>query len=554
MRMKSEELIRELEEARKEAEYYRKMAEESGRRCLQGIDRLTRLVWELREAQEALNKEKEKFRILLEEFPFGVALISEDGRYKYINSRFTEIFGYTLKDVPTGKQWWKKAYPDSEKRKMAISMWVEDLEKFENGEFRQRTFSVVCKDGTEKLINFRSASLRNGDQFVIYEDITRQKRIEKHLIQAQKMDAIGTLAGGIAHDFNNLLMGIQGRASLMLMDIPPEHPHFEELKAIQDIVRSAADLTSQLLGFARGGKYEVRVVSPNEVVEKSFTIFARTRKEIRIHVKYQENAWLIEADPGQIEQVLLNLYINAWQAMPNGGDLYIETSNVTVGRDDSVSYKVEPGNYVKISVSDTGVGMDDGVMERIFEPFFTTRNKERGVGLGLASAYGIVRNHGGVIEVTSEKGKGSTFDIYLPRSRKQVIEEKTRHGKILKGSEKVLLIDDEEEVLHVGRKLLERMGHYVFTAASGEEGIELYKKLTDDIDLVILDMIMPGLGGKETFHALRSINPEVKVLLSSGYSLDGQARTLMEKGCNGFIPKPFRAEDLSRAMRQILDN
>lgn len=554
MRMKSEELIRELEEARKEAEYYRKMAEESGRRCLQGIDRLTRLVWELREAQEALNKEKEKFRILLEEFPFGVALISEDGRYKYINSRFTGIFGYTLKDVPTGKQWWKKAYPDSEKRKMAISMWVEDLEKFENGEFRQRTFSVVCKDGSEKLINFRSASLRNGDQFVIYEDITRQKRIEKHLIQAQKMDAIGTLAGGIAHDFNNLLMGIQGRASLMLMDIPPEHPHFEELKAIQDIVRSAAELTSQLLGFARGGKYEVRVVSPNEVVEKSFTIFARTRKEIRIHVKYQENAWLIEADPGQIEQVLLNLYINAWQAMPGGGDLYIETSNVTVGRDDSVGYKVEPGNYVKISVSDTGVGMDDGVMERIFEPFFTTRNKERGVGLGLASAYGIVRNHGGAIEVTSEKGKGSTFDIYLPRSRKQVIEKKTRHGKILKGSEKILLIDDEEEVLHVGKKLLERMGHYVFTAASGEEGIELYKKLTHDIDLVILDMIMPGLGGKETFDALRSINPDVKVLLSSGYSLDGQARTLMEKGCDGFIPKPFRAEDLSRAMRQILDN
>ncbi len=549
-----EELVRSLEQARKEAEYYKKMAAESGRRCLQDIDRLSRLVSELESARESLNKEKEKFQILLEEFPFGVALIGKNARYKYINSRFTEIFGYTLEDIPTGRQWWEKAYPDPEKRKLAISMWIEDLEKFQPWEIRPRTFSVVCKDGTEKLINFRSATLRNGDQFVIYEDVTKQKRIEKHLIQAQKMDAIGTLAGGIAHDFNNLLMGIQGRVSLMLMDTSPDHPHFEDLKAIQEIVKSAAELTSQLLGFAREGKYKVKVIDPNELVEKSLRMFARSRKEIKIHTKYQEDIWRIEVDPSQIEQVLLNLFINAWQAMPSGGDIYIETSNVIIGKDDSLGFKLEPGKYVKISVSDTGIGMDNDVLERIFEPFFTTRKKERGVGLGLASAYGIIRNHKGSIEVTSEKGNGSTFEIYLPYSRRRKVQKKAFRAEILKGTEKILLIDDEEEVLLTGKRLLEKMGHHVFTAASGEEGVEVYKRFCNDIDLVILDIIMPGLGGKETFELLRSINPGVKILLSSGYSQQGQARSILENGCNGFISKPFSAEDLSKVMRDILDN
>ncbi len=545
-----EEQLLRMEE---EVVYYKKIAMDVGKRRLRDVDHLTKLVSDLKSAKEDLSKEKEKFRILVEESPFGVALIGKDAEYKYVNSKFTEIFGYTLDDICTGRDWWEKAYPDEDKRKLAISMWKEDLKRFGPGEIRPRTTTVVCKNGTRKIINFRSVTLSSGDQFVIYDDVTKEKEIEKQLIQAQKMDAIGTLAGGIAHDFNNLLMGIQGRVSLILMDTPPAHPHFEELKKIEDIIKSAADLTSQLLGFARGGKYEVRVANPNDIVEKSFKMFGRTRKEIRIHEKYSENVWSIEVDAGQIEQVLLNLYINAWQAMPSGGDLYVETSNVVIGKDDSLSYRIEPGKYVKISVTDTGVGIDESIIGRIFEPFFTTKKKQRGVGLGLASAYGIVKNHGGIIEVLSQKGKGTTFDVYLPASGKENAEKSEVCGHVITGTETVLLVDDEEEVLTVGEKVLTKMGYRVVMASSGEEGVGLYERHKEGIDLVILDMIMPGMNGSETFDALRSIDPDVKVLLSSGYSLEEEARKILRKGCSGFIPKPFRAEELSRVMRKILD-
>jgi len=554
--LKSEvrELRERLAELQKEIEHYKRVAAETGKKRLRDIDQLTRLVSELKDAKEALSKEKEKFKILVEESPFGVALIGKNARYKYVNSRFTEILGYTLDDISTGRDWWGKAYPDKGKRTLAMSMWVEDLKKFGPGEIRPRTFSVKCKDGSEKIINFRSVTLSNEDQFVIYEDVTKQKRIEKELIQAQKMDAIGTLAGGIAHDFNNLLMGIQGRISLMLMDLPPGHPHFEELRKIEEIIKTASDLTSQLLGFARGGKYEVKVVNPNSIVEKSFKMFGRTRKDIRIHEKYCEDAWPIEVDPNQIEQVLLNLYINAWQAMPSGGDLYVETSSVTIDTDDSLGYQVQPGRYVKISVTDTGIGMDEKTLGRIFEPFFTTKEKQRGVGLGLASVYGIVKNHGGTVEVFSEEGKGSTFNVYLPVSNKKMEEKGAFSEKIIEGSEKILLIDDEGEVLDVGRRMLEKMGYSVVTANSGEKGVQLYEKLATDIDLVILDMIMPGMGGGETFDSLRLINSSVKVLLSSGYSVESQAQNILERGCNGFIQKPFRIEDLSLMIRKVLDS
>ena len=554
--LKSEvrELRERLAELQKEIEHYKRVAAETGKKRLRDIDQLTRLVSELKDAKEALSKEKEKFKILVEESPFGVALIGKNARYKYVNSRFTEILGYTLDDISTGRDWWGKAYPDKEKRTLAMSMWVEDLKKFGPGEIRPRTFSVKCKDGSEKIINFRSVTLSNEDQFVIYEDVTKQKRIEKELIQAQKMDAIGTLAGGIAHDFNNLLMGIQGRISLMLMDLPPGHPHFEELRKIEEIIKTASDLTSQLLGFARGGKYEVKVVNPNSIVEKSFKMFGRTRKDIRIHEKYCEDAWPIEVDPNQIEQVLLNLYINAWQAMPSGGDLYVETSNVTIDTDNSLGYQIQPGRYVKISVTDTGIGMDEKTLGRIFEPFFTTKEKQRGVGLGLASVYGIVKNHGGTVEVFSEEGKGSTFNVYLPVSNKKMEEKGAFSEKIIEGSEKILLIDDEGEVLDVGRRMLEKMGYSVVTANSGEKGVQLYEKLATDIDLVILDMIMPGMGGGETFDSLRLINSSVKVLLSSGYSVESQAQNILERGCNGFIQKPFRIEDLSLMIRKVLDS
>jgi len=368
------------------------------------------------------------------------------------------------------------------------------------------------------------------------------------------MEAIGTMAGGIAHNFNNLLMGVLGNVSLILSDTAPSHPYYAELKSIEQCVQRGTELTKQLLGFALGGKYEVKPTDLNEIVNNSSDMFSRTKKEITIHGKYETQLWAVEVDRGQIELVLVNLYVNAWQAMPGGGDIYLQTENVILGENDMKTYNVEPGNYVKVSITDTGVGMDEATRQRIFEPFFTTKEMGSGTGLGLASVYGIIKNHGGVIHVYSEKGEGTTFNIYLSASEKKIVKEKKLPEKLLEGTETILLVDDEMFLLDVGQQMLKKMGHTVLKAESGEKAIETYRENKHEIDLVILDMIMPGMGGAETYERLKKINSNVKVLLSSGYSLSGKAAEILERGCNGFIQKPFRLKKLSQKIRSILDS
>jgi CheY-like chemotaxis protein len=368
------------------------------------------------------------------------------------------------------------------------------------------------------------------------------------------MEAIGTLAGGIAHDFNNLLMGIVGNVSLISLDFDSSHPYYKRLKNIEKHVRSGADLTKQLLGFAKGGKYEVKLVDINDLLERSSKMFSRTRKEIRIHKKYQKDIWAVEADPSQIEQVLLNLYVNAAQAMPGGGHLYLQTENVTLNENYVRHLNAKKGDYVKMSVKDTGVGMDENTIKRIFDPFFTTKDRSRGTGLGLASAYGIIKNHGGIINAHSIIEQGSTFDVYLPASTRKIIQKVEANREILKGSETILLIDDEEIIIDIGEQILKRLGYRALMARSGKKAIEIYQANKNKIDIVILDMIMPDMGGGETYDRLKKINPEIKVLLSSGYSIDGQASEIMNRGCNGFIQKPFNVEQLAMKIRGILSN
>jgi two-component system cell cycle sensor histidine kinase/response regulator CckA len=384
-------------------------------------------------------------------------------------------------------------------------------------------------------------------------DITEQKQLEFSLQQAKKMEAIGTLAGGIAHDFNNLLMGIQGRNSLMLLEIDPSHPHVDHLKGIEEYVQRATDLTRQLLGVARGGKYEVKPTDINQILRRSSEMFGRTRKEIHLHTTYQEDVWTVEVDRAQVEQVLLNLYVNAWQAMPQGGSLYLQTQNVVLNRAFSKPYGLSPGHYVSIAVTDTGCGMAEAVRQRVFDPFFTTKEMGRGTGLGLASAYGIVRNHGGIITVDSAEGRGTTFTLYLPATDRAVAVESRTSPQIRKGTETILLVDDEKMILDVGRQMLEKVGYRVLTSQSGEEALDVYAHFRQRIDLVILDMIMPDLSGGETFNRLKGIDPEVKVLLSSGYSMEGQAKVILASGCRGFIQKPFTIHSLSQKIRGILD-
>ena len=531
-----------------ECQYHRKWRDEDVDILKTIIQIITKSI-EKKLGEAALRVSEEKYRLLVENANDAIFII-QDQKVKFPNPKAIEIgrqIGVDLKKVPFIN------YIHPEDRQMIAERHTKRLkgEKVPNTysfRLRKRNGETLWAELNAVLINWedRPATLN------FLRDITLQKQLETQLQQFRRLEALGTLAGGIAHDFNNLLMGIQGRTSLMMMNDDFSRVHYEDLKGIEAIVRSGVDLTKQLLGFGRKGKYEVKPTDLNKLVDTSSRMFGRTKKEIKIHAKYEKDIWVAEVDRGQIEQVLLNLYVNAWQAMPGGGELYLQTENVTLDENYANPYEAKPGRYVKISLTDTGVGMDAATKERIFEPFFTTKEMGRGMGLGLASAYGIIKNHEGILNVYSERGEGTTFNIYLPTCEKQIIDERKSPEEIIRGSETILLVDDEDMVVDIGKKNLEKLGHTVITARNGEEAIALYGKNQEDIDIVVLDMIMPKMGGGETYDRLREIDPDVKVILSSGYSIEGQASEILKRGCNGFIQKPFRMKRLSKKISEVL--
>jgi PAS domain S-box-containing protein len=402
-----------------------------------------------------------------------------------------------------------------------------------------------------KLLPIRDEMKRT--LIMVLDDVSERRSIEAQFHHAQRMEAVGTLAGGIAHDFNNLLMVVQGNISLMLFDLDPKHPFYERLKSIEKQVQSGSRLTAQLLGYARKGRYEVRPIDLNHLVQEACETFNRTRKEILIHQELAGDLYAIEADAGQLEQVLMNLFVNAADAMAGGGSLIVRTSNTDHLAMKGKLYNPKPGNYVLLTVTDSGMGMDRKTMERIFEPFFTTKEMGRGTGLGLASVYGIVKGHGGFIDVESEKGRGTTFRIYLSATDKPVVRNGAEPREpIRRGSETILLVDDEQMMLDIGRDLLQTMGYRVITARDGVEAVEIYRGRQNEIDLVLLDIVMPRMGGGQAYDCIRAMNPGVKVLLLSGYSIDGEATQILERGCNGYIQKPFNLEQLSRSVKSVL--
>ena len=503
------------------------------------------------QAEEALRESENKYRTVLEANPDSVIVYDKTGKVTYLNPTFTNVFGWTLEEC-LGKK---------------MDMFIPEKDRSETHEMIKKLLAGEnllaiqthqnTKSGDVIPVSISSAIFYDSEyqpagSVVNLRDIREQKKLETQIHQAQKMEAIGTLAGGIAHDYNNLLMAILGNTSLMAFDLRSDHPHYERLKNIEKYVQSGADLTKQLLGLAKGGKYEVKPIDINDVMRKSSEMFNRTKKEIRIHSNYQKDLWRVEADTSQIEQVLLNLYVNASQAMPEGGELYLQTENVTLDDGYTRYLSLKGGNYVKISVTDTGTGMDDNIKKRIFDPFFTTKDIGRGTGLGLASAYGIVKNHRGIINVYSEIDKGSAFNIFLPASTKEVKQDMLMNQKSLKGTGTILLVDDEDMIIDVCSQILASLGYMPLLARSGKEAIDVYQRNRDRIVMVILDMIMPGMGGGETYDRLKKIDSEIRVLLSSGYSLDGQASEIIDRGCNGFIQKPFNVIQLSRKIKEVL--
>ncbi|MCJ7617612.1 MAG: response regulator [Desulfobacterales bacterium] len=487
----------------------------------------------------------------------AIAFSEFGGNLTYVNKSFLDLWGYNGEQEILGRpatEFWEMP-----EKAIGVIELLQDKGNW-RGELVTRR-----KDGS--LFNIQvSASMVTDEagkpwyMLGSFLDVTAQKQAEEktekltaQLKTAQKMEAIGTLAGGIAHNFNNLLMGIQGNTYLMFLDIDSSHPHYKRLKSIEKQIQSGIKLTSQLLCYVSKGKYEVKPISLNQIVNEISDIFGQTRREIVIHKKLAEDLFAIEADQDQIEQVLLNLFVNAADAMPGGGDLFLETINITHKDIKSELYDPKVGTYAMLIVKDTGMGMDKSTVEQIFDPFFTTKEMGRGTGLGLASVYGIIKAHGGYIDVESRMKHGATFTIYLPATKSNILEVAKTSDKFIKGTGTVLVVDDEEIIQVLCKELLENIGYRVFTAKDGKEAIKLYIKNQNKIDIVVLDMIMPNMSGGEVYDRMKEINPDIKVLLSSGYSMVGEVTSILNRGCDGFIQKPFNINVLSAKIREILE-
>ncbi|MBW2646928.1 MAG: response regulator, partial [Deltaproteobacteria bacterium] len=513
------------------------------------LETKTKYLKKIAGSAEALRRSEEKLSGVIDSVTDCISMVDEEFTIVWVNDVTKRLFGSDLIG--------KKCY-NVYRRRDSVCEQCSVKRCFEDGKIHHHETEVVAADGGQRSF-WCTASVaehyEDGRPRMVVEiarDITERKKLEAQLFQAQKMEAIGTLAGGIAHDFNNILAVIQGDAQLISLDLDHTNPHYELVKEIENRVEIASNLTRQLLGFARGGKYEVRPFNLNDMVRESSTAFGRTKKGITINLKLQEDLPPIEADTGQLEQVLMNLYVNAGHAMPDGGNLYLETCCVS-NTDIQGKLFSGPCDYVLLSVGDTGIGMDKETRERIFDPFFTTKEKGRGTGLGLASVYGIIKNHKGIIDVESEKGQGTTFKIYLPASKREVESPVKVADQVIKGTETILLVDDEGMVLTVADAILNSIGYNVLKAKNGREALDLYKTNRDKIDLIILDIIMPDMGGGKTYDLLKAINPDIKVLLSSGYSADNRVAAILDRGAGGFIQKPFSVQVLSHKIREVLE-
>jgi two-component system cell cycle sensor histidine kinase/response regulator CckA len=500
--------------------------------------------------ERALVESEEKYRLLMENANEAIFILQE-GRVEFPNRRAREIgrlLGVNLQKAPFAeyihpldRDW----VTDRHRRRMRGHQLPDTY-----------NFRLIGKENREIWVELSAALITwegKPASLNFLRDITRQKEIEARLQQVLRMEALGTLAAGIAHDFNNLLMGIQGRLSLMLLNLETSHAHYRDLREMENIVSSGSDLTKQLLGFTRGGRYEVKPANINDLIHETVALFGRARKPIQIHRRLRRDVWALEIDRGQVGQVLLNLLVNAAEAMPDGGHLYLQTRNAVLSNDFVAPHGVPAGRFVKITVRDTGVGMDERTLQRVFEPFFTTKEMGRGTGLGLASAYGVVRNHGGIIVASSKPGAGTIFEIYLPASEKKVLKEATPSlGPIPGGTETILFVDDEPRVLDICERFLKRSGYSVLPARNGSEAIKIFETQKRSIDIVVLDMIMPDMSGKDVLDRLKANDPDVKVLVSTGYAIPDKAPELARGHRVNFIQKPYSFRTLAREIRRIL--
>ena len=486
-----------------------------------------------------------------------IVITDGEGSIEYVNAAFEQITGYAIDEVmgqnprilKSGRQG-QAFYQDLWNTITGGRTWQGRMTN------KKRDGSFYVEDAVITPVLGQTGRIEN---FVaVNRDVTNEIQLEENLRQAHKMEAIGTLAGGIAHDFNNILAAITGFSELALEDAMAGKPTPDELKNIIDSAERAKSLIKKIMVFSRKAELAQKTLYLNELITNLITILERTLpKMISIRTELENGLLPINGDSSQIELVILNLAGNAQDAMPRGGTLLIKTGNVTIDEDSPhLQLAAEPGNYVLLTVSDTGIGMDKETLRHIFEPFYTTKEVGKGTGMGLASVYGAVKSHGGFITCASEPGAGTVFDCFLPAiSRPRQVEKpaEPRMRKKLEGAETILLVDDEKNLRDLGGRMLNLSGYRVVKAESGEEAVEIYRQQGPELDLVLMDLSMPGIGGHKALEQIMELDPKAKVIVTSGYPINGYKDDVFKSGAVGYVSKPFRKADLFAAIRKVLD-
>jgi len=518
-----------------------------------GVQVWVRDITARREAEQELRRSEERYRTLFEESKDGVFLTADDGRVVDVNQSLLDMLGYTREELLGLNIAQVYADPsDRDKYRRAIK---------EAGSVKDYPITFKRKDGKEiHCLETASCRLAFDGAIIgcqgITRDVSEQEHLQEQLIQAQKMEAVGTLAGGVAHDFNNILQVALGYSELILGDEGLPQRYKPDLQKINESARRGADLVQRLLTFSRKTQSNPQPLSVNRRINEIGKMLERTiPKMIDIRLMLDEDLAAINADPTQLDQVLMNLAVNARDAMPDGGKLIIETANILLDEEYARTHlDVRPGHYVLLMVTDTGSGMDKDTLEHIFEPFYTTKGAGEGTGLGLAVVHGIVQQHGGFIRCYSEPGAGTTFNIYFPALvSDEAPEERVSGLRPRGGSETILVADDDEMVRDLCSRILVKAGYTVIAASSGKEALERYKTQGEGISLVILDLIMPEMSGKQCLEGLLSLDPSIKVVIASGYSANGPTKDALSAGAKGFVNKPYDIRQVLAVVREILD-